>query len=188
MKIKSKYKSIRDKKRLAVYLLKLSTRGEIVKTNLRKLLKEIYEDTGEIFAKTDYGIVFQSFVIVDSDEIWFPPDAVLGCGDGFDVNTGQCASINHKPSAPILIPALIEKYPSDFNPFPGNIHTVSSILPTLKYIKGIKKNMFVKFRRDIGDSRISNAWPKSINYTRYVVQNLVNDGPGVCNGICDVIK
>ena len=48
--------------------------------------------------------------------------------------------------------------------------------------------MFVKFRRDIGDSSVSNSWPKSINYTRYVVQNLVNDGPGVCNGICDVIK
>ena len=77
MKTKSEYKSIRDKKRLAVYLLKLSTRGEIVKMNLRKLLKEIYEDTGEIFAKTDYGIVFQSFVIVDSDEICFPPDTVL---------------------------------------------------------------------------------------------------------------
>ena len=56
MKIKSEYQSIRDKKRLVIYLLKLSTRGQIVKTNLRKLLKDIFEATGEIFAKTEYGI------------------------------------------------------------------------------------------------------------------------------------
>ena len=80
MKIKSEYQSIRDKKRLAIYLLKLSTRGQIVKTNLRKLLKGIFEATGEIFAKTEYGIVFESFLIIDSDEVCNPVDKIHGCG------------------------------------------------------------------------------------------------------------
>ena len=80
MKIKSEYQSIRDKKRLVIYLLKLSTRGQIVKTNLRKLLKDIFEATGEIFAKTEYGIVFESFLIIDSDEVCNPVDKIHGCG------------------------------------------------------------------------------------------------------------
>lgn len=53
--MKSNYQSIRNKKRLAIYLLKLSSRGEIVKMNLRKLLRDIYLETGEIFAKSDFG-------------------------------------------------------------------------------------------------------------------------------------
>ena len=55
--MKSTYQSIRNKKRLCIYLLKLSTRGEIINLNLRKLLREIYEETGEMFAKSEYGVV-----------------------------------------------------------------------------------------------------------------------------------
>ena len=35
--MKSQYKAMRSKKRLVIYLLKLSVRGEIVKTNLALL-------------------------------------------------------------------------------------------------------------------------------------------------------
>jgi len=39
-------------------LLKQAAPGVIVKLYLRKLLQDIHDKTGEIFAKTDYGIVF----------------------------------------------------------------------------------------------------------------------------------
>ena len=184
--MKSQNQLARNKRRLAIFLLKQSARGEIVKLNLRNLLKDIYDETGEIFAKTDYGIVFQSFVIIDGDEVCSPQDPINGCGDGFDTNSGLCSSTHHKPAAPILIPASIEKYPSDFNPFPNNIHTVSSVLPTLKYIRGIKKKIIVKFRRDIGDPSIQKLWPKNIKFTRFIVKNVKNDKSN--DGICDVIK
>ena len=184
--MKSQYQILRNKKRLAVYLLRLATKGEVVKINLRALLLDIYKESGEIFAKTDYGVVFESFVIVDSDEICFPSDPVVGCGEGFDTDKGLCSSVQHKPIAPILIPAHIEKYPDDFNAFPGNIHTVTGALPTLKSIRGLKKKILVKFRRDFGDPSISNVWPKNIKCTRYVVKNPKNDT--LNDGICDVIK
>ena len=59
---KSNYQSICNKKRLAIYLLK----GEIVKSNLRKLLRDIYLETDEIFAKGDFGVVFESFLTIDT--------------------------------------------------------------------------------------------------------------------------
>ena len=40
--MKSEYQHIRSKKRLIIYLLKISARGEIVKTNLAKLIQDIY--------------------------------------------------------------------------------------------------------------------------------------------------
>ena len=184
--MKSQNQLSRNKRRLAIFLLKQSARGEIVKLNLRNLLKDIYDETGEIFAKTDYGIVFQSFVIIDSDEVCSPKDPINGCGDGFDTNSGVCSSTYHKPAAPILIPATIEKYPHDFNPFPNNIHTVSSVLPTLKYIRGIKKKIIIKFRRDIGDPSIQQLWPQNIIFTRFIVKNVKNEK--LNDGICDVIK
>ena len=139
--MKSEYQKLRNKKRLAIYLLRLAAKGEVVKLNLRALILDIYKETGEVFAKTDYGVVFETFVLVDSDEICFPSDPATGCGDGFNTDTGLCSSNNHKPSAPILIPAHIDKYPEDPNVFPGNIFTVSGVLPTLKSIRGIKKKI-----------------------------------------------
>ena len=64
--MKSQYQRIRSKKRLIIYLLKLSTRGEIVKTNLANLIQDFYNETGQIFAKSDFGVVFELFLIVDS--------------------------------------------------------------------------------------------------------------------------
>ena len=52
--MKSRSQIIRSKKRLCIYLLKLSARGEEVQINLRKLISEIYNETGEIFAQTGY--------------------------------------------------------------------------------------------------------------------------------------
>ena len=78
--MKSQYQLSRNKIRLAIFLLKQAARGEIVKLNLRKLLQDIHDETGEIFAKTDYGIVFESFVIIDSDEVCSPQDPIDGCG------------------------------------------------------------------------------------------------------------
>ena len=83
--------------------------------------------------------MFESFIIVDSDEICFPSDPVLGCGNGFNSDTGLCSSDHHKPSAPILIPAHIEKYQSDFNPFPGNLHTISGVLQLLNIFEILKR-------------------------------------------------
>ena len=59
--MKTQYQITHSKRRLVIFLLKLSTRGEIIKTNLRKLIKDIFDETGEIFAKTEYGLVFESF-------------------------------------------------------------------------------------------------------------------------------
>ena len=73
------------KKRLAIFLIKLSTRGEIIKINLRNLLEEIYHETGEIFAKTEYGVVFESFLIVDSDELCNPEDKTKGCTYSYSI-------------------------------------------------------------------------------------------------------
>ena len=169
--MKSQYQTIRNKKRLAIYLLKLSARGEIINTNLRHLLQEIYEATGEIFAKTDYGVVFEAFLIINSDEVCNPLDKLTGCGEGYSVSTGICSSEFHKPTASILLPALADQRPNDFNPFPANIHTVTSILPTLKHLSGLKKQIVVKFRRDFGDVSFQKHWHKSMQVDRYKVLN-----------------
>ena len=184
--MKSQYQIIRNKKRLAIYLLNLSARGEVIETNLRNLLREIYESTGEIFVKTDYGVVFEAFLIIDGDEVCNPTDSKNGCGDGYNISTGICSSEVHKPSAAILIPALVDQHPRDFNPFPGNIHTVTSILPTIKHLSKLKKKIIVKFRRDFGDNSFRKHWPKSIVYDRYNVKN--TPGNVIDHGICDIIK
>ena len=177
---------MRSKKRLVIYLLKLSVRGEIVKTNLAQLIQDIYDETGEIFAKTDYGVVFESFLIVDSDEICNPPDKVSGCGDGFDIKKGLCSSGLHKPVAPILVPSIGEQLSENHNVFPGNIYSVCSILKTIKPVPGIKKKVLVKFRRDFGQDDMRKQWPKNITFDRYKVKNPPDDIRNY--GICDIIK
>ena len=184
--MKSQYQSTRSKKRLIIYLLKLSTRGEIVKTNLANLIQDFYDETGQIFAKSDFGVVFESFLVVESDEVCNPPDKVIGCGDGFNVNTGLCSSDLHKPIAPILVPSISEQLSEYHNQFPGNLFAVCSILKTIKPVKTIKKNVLVKFRRDFGQDEMRQHWPEKLNFDRYEVKNPSNDNRKY--GICDVIK
>lgn len=152
--MKSNYQNLRNKRRLAFYLIKLSTRGEVVNMNLRKLLNDIYKETGEIFARTEFGVVFEAFMIIDCDEVCNPENKVSGCGDGYNPDNGICSSVFHKPKVPICIPSLVEKYPEDFNPFPGNLITVASILPIIKPLSGLRKRILVTFRRDFGDTSL----------------------------------
>lgn len=184
--MKTIYQSLRDKKRLVIYLLKLSTRGEIVQTNLRKLIQDIYDETGEIFAKTDFGVMFESFLVVDGDDICNLIDKNSGCGEGYNVKTGICSSSLHKPSVPILLPANVDQHPEDFNPFPGNIFTVIGVLPTVKPMPKLKKQVLVKFRRDFGEVSMRNHWPQSIKFERYQVMDEYNNGANC--GIVDIIK
>ena len=186
--MKSQYQSIRNKKRLAIFLIKLSTRGEIVQTNLKSLLEEIYNETGEIFAKTEYGVVFESFLIVDSDELCNPEDKIKGCGDGYDVQKGICSSIYHKPTAPILIPSHADQFelPKESNQFPGNLSTVCGKLPTVKPLPGLSRKILVNFRRDFGDPSMRKHWPKSIKFSRFIIKNPKNND--ISDGICDIIK
>ena len=185
--MKSQDQIIRNKKRLAIFLIKLSARGEIVHTNLRKILQEIYLETGEIFAKTEYGVVFESFLIVDSDNICNPEDKLNGCGDGYNVKTGICSSNLHKPAAPILIPSHADQrqLPIEADLFPGNLYNVCGILPTIKPLAGLKKRILINFRRDFGDAAMREHWPSQINCKRYNVKNPSNND---YNGICDIIK
>ena len=186
--MKSQYQSIRSKKRLAIFLIKLSARGEIVKTNLRKLLDDIYRETGEIFAKTEFGVVFESFLIVDGDNLCNLVDNINGCGDGYNVKKGICSSIYHKPVAPILIPSHADQrnLPIEHNLFPGNLYNVCGILPTIKPLPGLKKRVLLNFRRDFGDESMKKHWPNNINFSRYNVKNPNNDL--AYDGICDIIK
>ena len=184
--MKSRSQIIRSKKRLCIYLLKLSARGEEIQINLRNLISEIYNETGEIFAQTGYGIVFESFIRVDADNVCNSIDKTVGCGEGFDIKSGICSSKLHKPKAPILLPPSVDQYPDDFNPFPGNLFTVTSVLPTVKPLPGLKKHLIVKFRRDFGKEEMRKNWPKNLAYERYNVKNSLNDGMEY--GICDVIK
>ena len=186
--MKSQYQAIRNKKRLAIFLIKLSVRGEIVKTNLRKILEDIYLETGELFVKTEFGVVFESFLIVDSDSVCNPLDKLNGCGDGYDVKTGICSSNYHKPIAPVLIPSHADErqLPIEADIFPGNLYTVCGILPTIKPLPGLKKRILVNFRRDFGDTSMRKHWPSNISFSRYNVKNITNNK--VYDGICDVIK
>ena len=154
--------------------------------NLRQLLNDIYCATGEIFVKTEFGVVFESVLIVDSDELCNPKDKLNGCGENYDVNTGLCASTYHKPVAPILIPANVDHLPAEFNPFPGNLYAVCSVLPTIKLLKGIKKQIIANFRRDFGDKTMRDHWSQNIKYVRYNVKNPHDNDENY--GICDVIK
>ena len=183
--MKSQYQSTRNKKRLAIFLIKLATRGEIIQMNLKQLLEEIYNETGEIFVKTDYGD-FESFFIVDSDELCNPEDKKNGCGDGYNVQKGICSSVIHKPIAPILIPSIVDQVPlwKDLNQFPGNIATICGILPTVKPLPGLKKNVLVKFRRHFGKI-LSNHLPKSTKYSRFIIKNILSDDKN--DGICDIL-
>ena len=74
-------------------------------------MSEIYNETGEIFAQTGYGIVFESFIIVDADNVCNSIDKTVGCGEGFDIKIGICSSKLHKPKAPILPPPSVDQYP-----------------------------------------------------------------------------
>ena len=177
--MKSEYQHIRSKKRLIIYLLKISARGEIVKTNLAKLIQDIYDETGQIFAKSDFGVVFESFLVVDSDEVCNPHDKVSGCGDGYNVKSGLC-------NAPILVPSICEQMSEYQNRFPGNLFAVCSILKTIKPVPSIKKNVLVKFRRDFGQDEMRRHWPEKLNFTRYKVKNPSNDTRKY--GIYDIIK
>ena len=181
--MKSHYQNTRSKKRLAIFLIKLATRGEIIQINLKQLLEEIFNETGEIFAKTEHGD-FESFFIVDSDELCNPEDKVNGCGDGYNVQKGICTSILHMPIAPILIPSIVDEVPlwKDMNQFPGNLITICGILPTVKPLPGLKKNLLVKFRRDFG---MKKHWPKSIKYSKFVIKNLASGDKN--DGICYII-
>ena len=182
----SNKKQIRNKQRLCIYLLKLSVRGEIVRTNLRKLLRDLYNETGEIFAQTGYGIVFESIIKVDSDSVCNPLDKEVGCGTGYNIKDGICSSDLHKPMVPIVISSLADQYENDLNPFPGNLFTVSSVLPTIKPLPTIKKCQIIKFRRDFGDASTTKYWPKNINYERYQIKKVENDTNNY--GFVDIIK
>ena len=184
--MKSQYQVTRNKKRLTIYLLKLSTRGEVVQMDLRQLISDIYCETGEVFAKTEFGVVFESFLIVDADELCNPLDKTTGCGVGYDSQKGICSSDIHKPIVPILIPSLADQRNMDQNLFPGNIFTICTILPTIKPLPCIKKKILVKFRRDFGDINMRNHWPKNINYDRFEVKTSQDDSTNY--GICDIIK
>ena len=171
---------------LALSLLRLSAKGEVIIINLRNLLKEIYEETGKIFAKSEYGVVFESFFIIDGDDICNPVDKVVGCAEGYNAETGICASVLHKPIVPILIPSQADSYSDDFNPFPGNIFTIASILPTIKLLPGIKKSIIVKFRRDFGNIEMTKHWIMNLKYERFKIKNELNNE--IDYGICDIIK
>ena len=84
----SNKKQICNKQRICIYLLKLSFRGEIVRTNLRKLLCDIYDEMGEIFSQIGYGIVFESIIKVDSDSVCNPLDKEVGCGTDYNIKDG----------------------------------------------------------------------------------------------------
>ena len=62
--MKSQYKTMRSKKRLVIYLLKLSVRGEIVKTNLAQLIQDIYDETGEIFQRLIMALYLNLFLLL----------------------------------------------------------------------------------------------------------------------------
>ena len=88
---------------------------------------------------------------------------------------------------PILVPALVDRQPEDYNPFPANLHTVASILPTIKPVPGLKKKtIIVKFRRDFGLNSTRKYWPENMKYDRYEIVNESENGANPC--ICDVIK
>ena len=180
------YQITRSKRRLVIFLLKLSARGEIINTDLRKLIKDIYEETGEIFAKTEYGVVFESFFSIDSDLLCNPIDKNVGCGDGYDVQFGLCKSNIHKPAAPIVISSIADNYPEDQKIFPCNLYGVCSILPCVKLLPGIVKNVIINFRRDFGDSKMREHWPDRIKFDRFLVKKIPNDS--INYGICDIIK
>ena len=97
-----------------------------------------------------------------------------------------CSSKNHKPEAPILVPSIADNYSEDQKIFPCNLYGVCSILPCVKLVAGIQKNIIIKFRRDFGDSEMRKHWPESIKFDRFNVKNTPNDT--ISYGICDIIK
>ena len=76
--MKTENQNIRDKKRLVMYLLRLSEKGAIIQLNLQKLCQEIYQETGQVFSKSEYG-VFNIFSCPKGSSIG---DEVTGGGAG----------------------------------------------------------------------------------------------------------
>ena len=130
--------------------------------------------------------MFESFIIVDADNLCNPQDKVLGCGEEFDTKKGICSSKLHKPIVPILLPPIVDQYTDEFNPFPGNIFTVTSVLFTVKPLTGLMKQLIVKFRHDFGKEEMRKHWPKNLTIERYIVKSTPNDE--IVYGICDIIK